>query len=323
MLNHQYLSSIVALGWTALVVMLLWLGLFVWTGEQFLIVRWISYLLPWESLFFLLMALLIAFTTKRRLLPGLMLGLAVLMFLPFLPQFIPSTIAVSPDQNIYKVMTYSKMGRNHDMQAVARVIRNEQPDILFVQEISEEESSQLLELISTSYDKKIFWLAHPYFGLIVSRFPVTAEAVAKGASILAARIELPETSLAARNVHLQKSMNHTKAQYTMVNQLANHCAAVTDPLIVAGDFNATIINYPYVRMAQLLDNAYEQAGFGFGFTFPSPARRVGMLTPLMRIDHIFVSQHFTVHEAYVVDDAGESDHYPVVAKVSIKRGGSL
>jgi len=55
-------------------------------------------------------------------------------------------------------------------------------------------------------------------------------------------------------------------------------------VLVAGDFNATTINYPCVKMNQYLDDAFERAGSGFGFTFSSPARRLGMITPFMRID---------------------------------------
>ncbi|OIO72664.1 MAG: hypothetical protein CO186_05630 [Zetaproteobacteria bacterium CG_4_9_14_3_um_filter_49_83] len=307
-----------AFGWALVAAVLLWLGFFVFTGERFFLVRWISYLLPWVSIFLLIFSAVVAIVRKWRL-AAVLIALAALMFFPFMPRFFSQSIEMLPAQNIYKVMTYSKMGRNHDIDAVARVVNNEHPDILFVQEISEAESTRLLALITATYGQNFFWISHQYLGLVISRFPLVSE-VLKADTTLAVSIALPEGVVHARNVHLKKSMGDTTAQYTMVNQLAQQCASESGPLIVAGDFNATIVNYPYVRMARHLDNAFERAGFGFGFTFPSPARRVGFLIPFMRIDHIFVSHHFAVHEAYVVDDAGESDHYPVVAKVSLSQG---
>jgi len=117
---------------------------------------------------------------------------------------------------------------------------------------------------------------------------------------------------------LQKSIGSTEIQYQTVDQLAARIERVDGPVLVAGDFNATTINYPCVKINQHLDDAFERAGFGFGFTFSSPARRLGTITPFMRIDHIYYSKHFAVRKAYVVDDAGGSDHYPVVALLSLK-----
>ncbi|MDX1522529.1 MAG: hypothetical protein R3264_12955 [Anaerolineae bacterium] len=68
--------------------------------------------------------------------------------------------------------------------------------------------------------------------------------------------------------------------------------------------------------------AYRSAGQGFKFTFPEPdvlrhfpwyGEVLGLISPFMRIDHIFVSQHFVVREAHIVTDGLGSDHRPVVA----------
>jgi endonuclease/exonuclease/phosphatase family metal-dependent hydrolase len=140
----------------------------------------------------------------------------------------------------------------------------------------------------------------------------------RGSGVLHVEIELPGTVVDAWNVHLQKSLESTGIQYRTIDHLVAQVQRADGPVLVAGDFNATTINYPCVKMNQYLDDAFEQVGFGFGFTFPSPARRMGMITPFMRIDHIYYSKHFVVRKAYVVDDAGGSDHYPVVALMSLK-----
>ncbi|HKI62267.1 MAG TPA: endonuclease/exonuclease/phosphatase family protein, partial [Mariprofundaceae bacterium] len=243
-----------------------------------------------------------------------MLVLGMLMAYPYLHQFIPSQVGVSSKHLPYKVMTYSKMGRNHDIGAVARVVSREKPDILFMQEISKTESQKLVQLLSAIYASPLF--VDDHYGLILSRFRVVSR-LKRVEGSHAADILLPEGKIRVWNVHLQKSISSRDLQYKSVNQLAEQIGQESGPVLVAGDFNATVLNSPYVKIRSLLDNAFEKVGFGFGFTFPSPARRMGALTPFMRIDHIFYSKDFTAHQAYVVHDAGGSDHYPVVALLSL------
>ena len=121
------------------------------------------------------------------------------------------------------------------------------------------------------------------------------------------------------NVHTWKAIRSTEKQHAQIRALADAVAEQNEPVIVAGDFNATELTETYGMMAQHLDNAHAEAGFGFGFTFPSHARRLGTFLPFLRIDHIFYSEHFQALDCYVGDDAGGSDHFPVVAVLQLKR----
>ncbi|WP_155901534.1 endonuclease/exonuclease/phosphatase family protein [Mariprofundus ferrooxydans] len=294
-----------------------WLMLFMVTGEQYTVIRWLSYVAPWMAGILLICAM--AVLLLRRWWQGAMVTLlAVLLLLPYMPRFMPSGSAnidaQATHRQVYKVMTYSKMGRNHDIDAVARAIAAEKPDILFMQEISSVEAGQLAEHLKQVYGERLSSVNN-HAGFIFSRFKVEAKNDNTGSAVLA----LPEGNVRVWNVHLQKSFRNTDIQYKGVDLLSDAVAKATGPVLVAGDFNATTINYPCIVMSQYLDDAFEQAGFGFGFTFPSPARRMGLITPFMRIDHIYYSTHFVVQNVYVADDAGGSDHYPVVALLSLKR----
>jgi len=315
----RYSSVIVIFGWSVVAAVLLWLGLFILTGERFNVVRWISYLVPWLSGLLLILGA-VSVVLRKRALAVCMFVLGALMAYPYLHQFIPSQVEVHTKHALYKVMTYSKMGRNHDIGAVARVVSKKKPDILFMQEISEKEAGELVRLLSGVYAVPLSYFADDHYGLILSRYTVVSR-LQKGDGSLAADILLPEGKIRVWNVHLQKSLSSTDVQYKLVEQLAERIGKESGPVLVAGDFNATVLNTPYVMIRSMLDNAFEKVGFGFGFTFPSPARRMGALTPFMRIDHIFFNSRFTAHQAYVVHDAGGSDHYPVVALLSLTRGG--
>ena len=310
-------AIILWLGWISAGFFFLGLVLFMTTGEQIILVRWGSYLAPWLAGWLLFLAIPAIIARKWLL----VLTLYILAMPPGLLSLnLFSSLKVDhPASQTYKVMTYSKMGRNNDIDAVARVILSEKPDVLFVQEINEQETAKLILLLADIYDgAPLSYFADSHYGLILSRYKVTSQ-LQKGDYSQAAEIEFPEKSVRVWNVHLQKSIGNTDAQYQMTDQLAGQIALTESPRIVAGDFNATVVNYPYKKIRQQLENAFENAGSGFGFTFPSPARRFGIFTPFMRIDHVFYSHDFNVHKAYVVQNSGNSDHYPVVAFLSLKK----
>jgi endonuclease/exonuclease/phosphatase family metal-dependent hydrolase len=87
---------------------------------------------------------------------------------------------------------------------------------------------------------------------------------------------------------------------------------------VGGDFNTTDQSEGYHLLAQHLKNAHWEAGWGFGFSFPANQprfKRIPILTPVVRIDHIFYSSHFLAHSATTLSDSGGSDHLPVIAEL--------
>jgi endonuclease/exonuclease/phosphatase family metal-dependent hydrolase len=78
------------------------------------------------------------------------------------------------------------------------------------------------------------------------------------------------------------------------------------PVILAGDFNELPYGYAYGRMKKHLDNAFEKAGFGFGFTYHK-------LPSFLRIDNQFYDGNaFTIADFKTFRELGHSDHYPIL-----------
>ena len=85
--------------------------------------------------------------------------------------------------------------------------------------------------------------------------------------------------------------------------------------VAAGDFNATPWNDGYAMIAQVARDAWREGGFGPGFTFPTRYRRLGLLMPLIQIDHVFLTGNLRASDMKVVAASNGADHYPIVADI--------
>ena len=109
-----------------------------------------------------------------------------------------------------------------------------------------------------------------------------------------------------------------KAAEAEYKAIAEEVKAAVGPLIVLGDFNTTDQTENYRLVANQLTDVHHTVGRGFGFTFPTGLKRIAgwfVFGPLVRIDLVFVSQHFLPQEIYVVPNSCGSDHRPVVASL--------
>ncbi len=89
-------------------------------------------------------------------------------------------------------------------------------------------------------------------------------------------------------------------------------AASPHPVLVAGDLNETPYSYTYNQLNQVLNNSFEKAGRGFGFTYNG-------YIPFLRIDNLFVDNRFEVLIFQTHRHVQYSDHFPVSAAYKWKK----
>jgi endonuclease/exonuclease/phosphatase family metal-dependent hydrolase len=101
-----------------------------------------------------------------------------------------------------------------------------------------------------------------------------------------------------------------------------------EPAVVCGDANTTPMTDAYKILTGSLEDAWVQAGFGLGHTFPgsdlpgsSRPRLAGWSVPqwLMRIDYIFFTPGWKALEARTARFDGVSDHRGVVAVLTLRK----
>ena len=85
------------------------------------------------------------------------------------------------------------------------------------------------------------------------------------------------------------------------------------PVIVCGDFNETPYGYVYGKTKALLNNAFEEKGSGFGFTF-------NKLPYFIRIDHQFYDpEKLSLVNFKTINSVKYSDHYPIMGTYQIRK----
>ncbi|MBI1882097.1 MAG: endonuclease/exonuclease/phosphatase family protein [Chloroflexi bacterium] len=296
-------------------------GLSWWLGDRFLPVRLFHYFMPW-LLAGLIPGLFLAGLARRKWMSLALAAPTFLVSLTFAPLFLPRPENVLAADTLLKVMSHNVWYHNRSAAEVASLIRQEQPDILLLQELSPAMARKLKGELIDLYSGEQLYLAYEpkaYQG-IISRFPLTPVELAyekgRAQKVVAAT---PAGPIAVWNVHPNAPLPWRR-QYRQLSSLTEDIAAVEGPLIVGGDFNTTDQSETYRLVSQYLYNAHWEAGWGFGFSFPAHQprfRKIPILTPVVRIDHIFYSHHFFARSAHTLNESGGSDHLPVTAELSL------
>ena len=96
--------------------------------------------------------------------------------------------------------------------------------------------------------------------------------------------------------------------------MTEHARREPHPVIIAGDFNLPTLSNTRRRLFDDFQDGFDEAGWGFGFTYPN---RAGRLRLWLRLDRIFASSQLDF-VSFEVGCTTTSDHYCVVAELQRK-----
>lgn len=275
----------------------------------------------------LLVLLPLAFLSSSRpaivstlLVLALFLGLFLPLFLPRLGP--PPPVAGKP----LRVMTYNLGGSRAAPGALVAAIEGQDVDLVALQEVTPATGQALQEALGTRFPFSILEPGQADTGLL-SRHPIVASERFRpagfGRAALLARLDVDGAIMHVIVVHprppglcpLPAGVCYQELE-RQVDDIARRAAVLPGPVLVLGDFNMSEQTRAYDKMAGTLRDAFREAGWGFGFTFPV-GRSQGRLPvpgPLVRIDYIFHSNELYAGRAAVGCRAG-SDHCFVVAQL--------
>ena len=282
---------------------------------------------------------------KRMILSGLVL----LMGITFINKFYKfSSKAYPEDDKDFKVMSYNvrlfnlfKWIDKDDVPGdILTFVNDKNPDILCIQEYS---SSANIDLKVYRY-KYIFMEGNKIKTgqAIFSKFPIINQGDIvfpnSNNNVIYADIKKGKDVIRVYNMHLQSikitpDVNEISENINVINQdksqmlliriskafkqqqqqaeiLKMHKKQCEYPIIICGDMNNSAFSYVYRNIKGTLKDSFEEAGTGFGQTYKFryyPAR----------IDYIFADEKMTVKKFESFSNFDNSDHYPIMVKLSL------
>lgn len=225
------------------------------------------------------------------------------------------------------VLTFNSGSYNPDMDTFAATLRDADVDVVAIQELSAEFADAIQDSLGEEYPYRALYGTGAGGAGLISRYPIREETLfrleLRGFPYQRAVIDVHGQEVAFYNVHpLAPSFWGGYRSRALVDMppLAELIRAEGRPTILVGDFNTVDQSaaYDVLRDAGLND-AFRQAGFGYGLTFPVRGRHQGInIPPLVRIDFIWSTDDFKTLDARVAPDLG-SDHMPVLASLRLER----
>jgi endonuclease/exonuclease/phosphatase family metal-dependent hydrolase len=176
--------------------------------------------------------------------------------------------------------------------------------------------------------------ARSYGMAIMSRYPIINEGKVLDAKrnngVIFADIKVDKDTIRIYNAHLEsmsiesESLNNLegikenyrstlsklkRGQITRASQLdvlEEHMKNSPYVNILVGDFNDVPYSYTYFSLRKSMNNAFEKAGSGFGFTY-------NKVLFFLRIDNIFFEDPLNILQFKTHKEVDYSDHYPISA----------
>ena len=230
-----------------------------------------------------------------------------------------------------------------DFSKVMREVSRIKPDILAFQEARDTPPETLTQFLKGWNFQHVdeFWVGSRWPVKLVGSCETTP--YDNRVTALKVQVETPNGPVLLSNVHLMTARrglselslgsivsgegpaaveHHSFLRYEEARQTREFIdKSGTDvPHIIVGDFNMpTSINILDEHFGSFR-NAFDEAGFGFGFSAPCrPVRFWIPNTPWLRIDHVLTSTHFEPLQCRIGEFNG-SDHRLVSAALKLKTG---
>jgi vancomycin resistance protein VanJ len=136
-----------------------------------------------------------------------------------------------------------------------------------------------------------------------------------GVTLFAPHLPQPEIHR-TNDLHLPDGMDTTEHDAELT-EIVHWAQQATGTVLLAGDFNMSDQAQAYTLLSSDFRDAYREAGWGFGFTFPNKLRGnpIPFPLPVIRIDYIFHSPDLVAQTARV-ECKGGSHHCYLVAQLA-------
>ena len=248
----------------------------------------------------------------------IMLFVAVIHFVSIAPWYYADENRIAAEnQETIKVLHSNLLSSNQNYSLLAKLLDEESPTIVVLQEVNIRWLSQLATVLS-SYKYTIEKPQRDNFGIAVfSRIPLDEANVISLGNLGVPSIEVT-FSLQSESVKLiathpvpPTSDIYYGARNEQLTRVAKHISLHTGPKLIIGDLNVSMWSSDYVKFEALSGLTNARKGWGVMPTWPTQLPFL-----MIPIDHILISEHFAVNHFKTGNDIG-SDHLPLVIELSL------
>jgi len=335
---HRYLKQTVivfAYSYSAFIICYLILRLIFW--DRLWIVGLIGTFTPLIFLPILLLPILAISIIKNRWF-SIISSIACILLLSWLhiKYFSPESTSITSSQPSLKILSHNVGWYTTQSPTLVKLINQQQPDIIFLQEIVQKHTKRVFTWLKADYPYQI---GTPPVG-ILSKYPILSSEILhlgnhpetqQRATIKFNQQEIVIYNMQATGPWFKKykilpfikiPVYKYAKRAPEIQDLVERVQQETLPVIVAGDFNMTDATQDYYNVQKVMQDSFRKSGFGFGFTWPhgweikSLVKRLNwrLNYPVCRIDYIWYSKHWGAKSSSVLP-ATESDHLPVAAEL--------
>lgn len=232
------------------------------------------------------------------------------------------------------------------MDSIFNYIREENPDIVCLQEFKIDKSTEIKDLLEKKfkeYNHSYLIYSSPddfYGNVTLSKFPITKKgsfhfeksanlAIYCDCKIGNKTVRIYNCHFQSYSIPLQRLAQLIKSDYKeaiestenklraailkrpeQVDMVMKDIDSCPHYSIVAGDFNDNPTSYTYNRIKSKLRDSFMDAGSGFGATYSA-------FWPLIRIDYILYPDIF-IAKTFKTGKIRFSDHYPIETTLDIR-----
>ena len=244
-----------------------------------------------------------------------MFGLNGWFVAPYLP--IPGAaprMAASPDQPVLKLVSINVFSGNPTPERVVEFLREEDPDVIVVLELTHD-WKQRLEVLTPTHPHQAVQSSAGNFGIgLYSRYPLEGVRFLPltGSDAVTAMIVFEDATVRVLGAHpVPPQGRYTALRNRQLTQLAEYASRGDGMAVLAGDLNITPFS-PYFDDL-LADSGLQDPRRGRGVLTTWPSQSWLLRIP---IDHCLVSEEIAA-TLRTGPDVG-SDHLPLIAELRLR-----
>ena len=232
------------------------------------------------------------------------------------------------------VMTYNIFFKNRDPFSTSSLIKNQDPDILFVQELTPRWAQIFENQLGKKYRYQSIIPLRGTHGLgVYSKYPIQesntlynnnklpytqlVNLIIHGKHIQLINAHLASPAVAVENKDKFFSLYYTnyqtrKRQLKQINDAAKNEREKFTAQLLIGDLNTLSFEPIFKKLKTSWVNGFAASGKGWGLNFPNS----GKIRPVLTLDFIMAKGKLEFIETHVVK-GGSSDHLPIISRVKI------